>query len=484
MPVATKIRNKMRTIFLSCFLVLFVANTFCQSDVFMEYSINDHLLKADIASDLNYMIKSIEDVHPDPYHSNSREYIHSLKDSMLSVLPDTVSRNKAYLTFKRLTAAYGEGHTDVMLFITPVDLHKYQHSFPLWIDSWNDSGFIVRDNAFDSIDIKSGDIITSINGVPESFIKREIPKYSGESATYALSQAMGLLFPLWIELLDIYSPFDIKFLRDGTEKSIKMHGVSAISYNNLYSEYLNANPPSYSFTIIENNIAYIEFNSFSNPKQFKKFLKRSFSDIRKNNCPGLIIDMRNNGGGMADLDIMLLDFINDKPYTWIYAKDTKISRYHKEFQKAVASNYSNRAYNLKGREAYFEAPDNTIYSERDTIVITPGKNRLRYSGPVCFLIGPKCFSNAQSFIELADDQGIGTLIGEPLETKPGGYADLCYFVLPETKFKFSTSTAYFFPISDNRMPVQPDILVKQNHSTTSERSDTVLEYAKKWILER
>jgi hypothetical protein len=32
---------------------------------------------------------------------------------------------------------------------------------------------------------------------------------------------------------------------------------------------------------------------------------------------------------------------------------------------------------------------------------------LRYAGPICFLIGPKCFSNGKSFVELLDYQGIG-----------------------------------------------------------------------------
>jgi hypothetical protein len=50
-------------------------------------------------------------------------------------------------------------------------------------------------------------IITEINGVPQSVIKKEIAKYSGESEIFALRHAVGFLFPLWVELLDIRAPF-------------------------------------------------------------------------------------------------------------------------------------------------------------------------------------------------------------------------------------------------------------------------------------
>ena len=89
----------MKKILLASFLILFTGSLYCQSEVFLEYTIKDHFLKSDIVSDLNYMITSIEDVHPNPYHGNSKEHILSLKDSIASVLPDTVSKNRAYLTF-------------------------------------------------------------------------------------------------------------------------------------------------------------------------------------------------------------------------------------------------------------------------------------------------------------------------------------------------------------------------------------------------
>ncbi|MFH1120733.1 MAG: S41 family peptidase [Bacteroidota bacterium] len=475
----------MKTIIFLSFLVLSTCKLYSQSEVFMDYFIHDYFLKPEVVSDLDNMIKSIEEVHPNPYHSNSKESIYSLRDSIVSILPDTISKNRVYLAFKLLSAAYGEGHTDVLLFITRNDLDKYQESFPLWVGSFNDAGFIVEANVFDTIDIKQGDIITSINGVSESLIKKEIARYSGESETYALNGAIGFLFPLWVELLDIHAPFIITYQRNDLQKTIRMESTTATKYYSFYSHlYPNRTQP-FNFSIIGNNIAYIEFTVFDYPKEFSRFLKKSFKSIKKNKCSGLIIDIRDNGGGKEDIGPMLIDYIHDKPYTVINAVDRKVSEYHKNLKKEVARIDKNKYMFIDTTSAYFQAPNGTIFGERDTSIIYPTNNNLRYKGKVCMLIGPKCFSYANSFAAEIKYNNIVELIGEPLEVNQDEYADISLFLLPETKFKLMTSTAYFLPIDQgNSEPVQPDIFVQQSIYDSQKGVDSIIECAKKWILKQ
>lgn len=465
--------------------MLLTCNLYSQLEVFRDYAVNDYFLKSQVVSDLDFMIKSIEEVHPNPYHSSPKEYILSIRDSIVSILSDTISKNQAYLAFSRLTAAYGEGHTDVMLFITKNDLHKYPESFPLWVDSYNDSGFIVKSNAFDAIEIKQGDIITEINGVPQSAIKKEIAKYSGESEIFALRHAVGFLFPLWIELLDIRAPFTIKYQRNNIYKTINTNGVSAIQYNNVYGHLFSNRAQSFRFSIIENNIAYIEFNTFDFPKEFSKFLKKSFKTIKMNKCAGLIIDMRNNEGGKEDIGPMFIDYIYDKPFKVTYSANRKVSEYHKNLKKAVAQMEEYKYLKIDTISAYFQAPNGTIIEEIDTSLIYPTNNKFRFNGKTCVLIGPKCFSWANNFAAVIKYNKIVNLIGEPLEELQEGYADVSHIILPETKFKFRTSTAYFYPIDkDNTEPVQPDIFVNQSIEDTKKGADSALEYAKKWIMKQ
>jgi len=475
----------MKKIQLTCLLIILTGSLYCQSEAFLKYTIEDYFLKSDIVTDLNSMIKSIEDVHPNPYHSCSKERIYNLKDSIISYLPDTVSKNLTYLAFKQMTAAYKEGHTDVLLFVTRSDLPKYKESFPLWIDSYNDSGFIVTANGIDSIDIKPGDIITSINGVQESLIKKKIAQYSGESETYALNEVMGFQFPLWVELLDIKSPFNIVYLRNGHPKTIKMDGIPAIRYNELYDHLSDVRKQPFEFSILENNIACIEFNNFDYLDKFEKFLKKSFKTMKKKKCVGLIIDIRNNSGGKEDLSPLLIDYIYDKPYKRINAVDTKVSQYHKNMQKTIAKMPQYKYLETDTISGYFNAPDGSIFEERDTTLVNPSKNKYRFTGKACILIGPKCFSYANAFAAEIKYNGFAEMIGEPLEVSQDEYADICLFILPETKFKFMTSTAYYYAIDkNNTAPVQPDIFVEQQLDDTKKGKDSILEFAKKWILKQ
>lgn len=62
--------------------------------------------------------------------------------------------------------------------------------------------------------------------------------------------------------------------------------------------------------VLENNIGYIEFNSFDEgcAKEFKTKLE----ELKNQNITSLIIDIRNNGGGLVDEAIDIADYIVDK----------------------------------------------------------------------------------------------------------------------------------------------------------------------------
>ncbi len=94
--------------------------------------------------------------------------------------------------------------------------------------------------------------------------------------------------------------------------------------------------------------------------------------------------------------------------------DRKVSQYFKDLTIAVAEMEEYKYLKIDTTTAYFKAPNGTIFKERDTTIIQPTKNKLRYNGKVCMLIGPKCFSNAKDFATEFEYHNFATLIGEPL----------------------------------------------------------------------
>jgi C-terminal processing protease CtpA/Prc len=49
-------------------------------------------------------------------------------------------------------------------------------------------------------------------------------------------------------------------------------------------------------------------------KQFDSFLKETFTGIKAHEPAGLIVDLRNNGGGDSRLGNQLLSYLTDAPY--------------------------------------------------------------------------------------------------------------------------------------------------------------------------
>ena len=71
--------------------------------------------------------------------------------------------------------------------------------------------------------------------------------------------------------------------------------------------------------VIENNIGYIEFTSFD--ENTANDFKTKFEELKKQKIKSLIIDLRNNGGGIVDEALKIADYIADKGSILLYEVD-------------------------------------------------------------------------------------------------------------------------------------------------------------------
>ncbi len=71
--------------------------------------------------------------------------------------------------------------------------------------------------------------------------------------------------------------------------------------------------------IISNNIGYIAFTSFD--ETTADDFKNKFQELNKQGIKSLIIDLRNNGGGIVDEALEIADFIADKDSVLLYEVD-------------------------------------------------------------------------------------------------------------------------------------------------------------------
>ncbi len=59
--------------------------------------------------------------------------------------------------------------------------------------------------------------------------------------------------------------------------------------------------------VLQNNIGYIEFSSFDEGTADE--FKAKFEELQKQGIKSLIIDLRNNGGGIVDEALQIADYI-------------------------------------------------------------------------------------------------------------------------------------------------------------------------------
>lgn len=146
----------------------------------------------------------------------------------------------------------------------------------------------IKDTPAHKAGILPGDIITKVDGV----------SYTGEQLTEASNKIKG----------EIGTSVKLEVLRDGktmefevTREHIKINHVEA--------------------KVLENNIGYIEFNSFDEgcSKEFKEKLE----ELKAKNITSLVIDIRNNGGGLVTEALDIADFIVEKDATLLITTDKK-----------------------------------------------------------------------------------------------------------------------------------------------------------------
>lgn len=134
--------------------------------------------------------------------------------------------------------------------------------------------------------LQTGDIITKVDGIA----------YKGEELSEASNKIKG----------EEGTKVKLEILREGKTFEVE------IERKNIKTSHVEGE-------ILENNIGYLNFNTFD--EGCSKEFEEKYKEISKNNLKGLIIDIRNNGGGLVDEAIDILELICDKGSTLLITTD-------------------------------------------------------------------------------------------------------------------------------------------------------------------
>jgi carboxyl-terminal processing protease len=207
--------------------------------------------------------------------------------------------------------------------------------------------------------------------------------------------------------------------------------------------------PPLEFRLMEGDIAYVAANTFGSDtvvKEFDKFFPKILD------AKGLIIDVRNNGGGSSEIGYALIARLIDKPIT-------------------QTSLWRTRDYRPVFRAWNRPMP---LFEGGDSGVVEPRGER-PFSGPVEVLIGPNTYSAAEDFLVPLKMSGRASLVGSPTGGSTGqplivevygAYARIC------TKWDRMPDGTEFVGVG-----VQPDVRVELTRQAIAAGRDPVLERA-------
>lgn len=204
----------------------------------------------------------------------------------------------------------------------------------------------------------------------------------------------------------------------------------------------------YFYRVLENNIGYLVVESFG------KSISASRINVMFNNmalCNGLIIDIRDNGGGSLLASEFLASHFTEKTVTVSYA-------------------------------CYKTGPGHNDFSKLYKNELSPAKEDLRWIKPVVVLVNRGCFSSANDFAYTMKALENVTLLGD---TTGGGGGLPMSSELPNG-WVVRYSSAPFFDADGNHVEfgVAPDIRLDMKESDVRAGKDTYIEAACEFINDK
>lgn len=280
------------------------------------------------------------------------------------------------------------------------------------------------------------------NKIHSQYASRISDNMNEEQLFEVMSQMLGELKDGHVNL---YASFDVSRYWAWFEKYAANFNDSIQKNRYLGTNYHIASGIKYK--VLNDNVGYMYYESFSDAVGDGN-LDQIIS--RFSLCNGIIIDVRNNGGGdLTNVDVIASRFTNERKLIGYIAHKT--GKGHDEFSKPYAK--------------YLE---------------TTG--RLRYQKPVIVLTNRQCYSAANDFISVMKQLPNVTIMGD----RTGGGSGLPFHSeLPNGwSIRFSACPMYDADMNQTEFGIDPDVTVQMTKSDMQKGIDTIIETARALIAQK
>lgn len=465
-------------VFFSLFNKVVLAETIPSSSKADEPGYSKLIEPDKLKEDVDFLFKTIEEVHPNMYAYTSKEEFDPLCEKLYESIDHPMNSLEFYKLAAPVVAALKSGHTSLQPHNLQEFLRYYKgggHVFPLEL-RWDGPTAIVSKNYSSSSLPLNGQIMT-INGrsalemfanFSRLFAAEYIHPYPGK---YKNNPHL-LRFLLFLEYGRSES-WDLKIRsNDGKVNNYTIESVAATEIigqeakdNDLASKFSYHHFP-------DHNAVLLEIKSFGgwggDLREFEKILRENFQEIRKQKVANLIIDIRNNEGGDDRLVHRLMEYLTGKPYRLYEKSEIKISAQSRASIEQIRRQVPDKFANKK------EGDIVTL----EMLLRTLPANPIRFTGRVFVLIGSRTWSASTVFASAVKYFHVGTLVGEETPDPPTLYGSCIMLKMPNSQLQFTVASKLLVCAGgkpDGR-GVLPDYEVKQKPEDTAKDVDTVLQF--------
>lgn len=374
------------------------------------------------------------------WHVPQLNWDQTYRDYIPKVL-NTSSTLSYYSVLQRFYAQLQDGHSNVYF---PTQIYDQMARLPIRTRLVDGHMLVLasRDPEADLQGIKPGDEVLAINGEgalswAEKTIGPFVSASSPQDRATRIFEYMPFIAPIsTVFTLEVQSPAGRTTKHSFTLAEDKRLPV----------------PVPFAFRMLSGNIAYVALNEFEDDVDAKQW-DEHWSEISKSD--GIILDLRENGGGSSSIGSHVLATLIDKPALGPLSRSTRwIATY--------------RAWGVAETPERF--PDD---------MISPDEKR-HYGGKVVMLTSSRTFSAGEDMVVAFRQAKRGLIIGEPsggstgqplmFDLPGGGKARIC------TKHDSFANEKEFVGVG-----VQPDVAAHLSREDIVHQRDSILDGAAKEV---
>jgi hypothetical protein len=413
--------------------------------------------KEEIKSDLKYLRDTLEVVHYNLYAYTNKKVFDKMYDKIEHSIKDSLTSMEVYRLFQTYLALSKMGHCQ-MDYPWSEYFGRYLNQggtvFPLSL-CFSHGRLCIKDDFSGNPQIDIGDKLIALNGRPIKKVMQGIYDFvPGESEYYKNSVMKSVTFTrLFWFFYGKCDAFDLTIKKtNGKEIKLELPAISGWAFENKLAQQNPVSNVKREFRFMK-DIAYLLPGAFMNPsneyfsqktfdtKVFLHFLDSCFTEIHKRDSKFLIIDLRNNLGGMSSFSMPLITYFATKPFGPAAKVTYKTSQTTKDGLKNINDSLLPPS-DLKLKNDLLSHDNGSFFEEITDDRYFPQNDSLRFKRKVYILVNRFTYSEAIETSALLQDYKFGTIVGEMTPNAATMYASIQQFKLPNTQLNVQYPRAF------------------------------------------